>query len=143
MAAFALAGCAEPRSVPVIGPDGSRMFHVSCGGDEARCFELAGRICPMGYEMMPTANKNYLVRCRQAGSVAMTMQDGALPPSTSPDAMLAPSPYSMVAPPNMQSLAPNPYRPTPAPTTAPPAGTATFPPLGPPGGRAKGQDLGY
>jgi hypothetical protein len=109
------------------------MFHVSCGGDEARCFELAGRTCPMGYEFAPTANRNYLVRCHEPGAVAIASRDGAL----------APSPYAMMSAPNTQALAPNPYRPIPAQGAPPPASTATFPPLGSPANRAQGQDLGY
>jgi len=135
MAAACAAACAEPRSVPVIGPDGSRMLHVSCGGDEARCFELAGRACPMGDDMQSTAGGNFLVRCRAPGNVAMLSQDG----------VLAPSPYVIVPAMNTQALAPNPYRggPPPGPTSVPPGSTATFPPLVPPTQRGTGQDVGY
>ena len=137
-------GCAEPRSVPVIGPDGSRMLHVSCGGDEARCFELAGRACPMGYELLSTAGRNFLVRCRAAGTVA-SLSPGIGDSAATRDGALAPSPYVIVPPPNTQALAPNPYRPGPAPgsTSVPPHSTATFPPLGPPAPRGTGQDVGY
>jgi hypothetical protein len=109
------------------------MLHVSCGGNEARCFELAGRACPSGYDMLPTAGKNYLVRCRDAGLVAAMPRDNSL----------APSPYVFMSAPNTQMLAPNPYRPPPPVNEAQPASTATFPPLGQPAPRGKGQDLGY
>jgi len=131
-AVLALVGCAEPRSVPVIGPDGARQFHVSCGGDEAKCFELAGQDCPGGYQLWATPGRNYLVRCREAGFVAAAARDN----------MLAPSPYVMVPGPGTQMLAPNPYRP-PAPGAGPPVSTASFPPLSPPPARSKSDDLGY
>jgi len=59
-------GCSEPRAVPIIGPDGTRMFHVSCGSHEAKCYRLAGERCPYGYDVGRTiqGGGNMLVRCR-------------------------------------------------------------------------------
>jgi hypothetical protein len=62
-------GCTAPSVRPIVGPDGSAMLHVHCGGDQAKCFELAGQSCPHGYDLSPifdVSQGNYLVRCRQA-----------------------------------------------------------------------------
>jgi hypothetical protein len=117
-----VAACAsEPRSVPIVGPDGTAMFHVSCGRDEARCFELSGQSCPHGYEMLRTQGEvgNYLVRCRNR-----VTQSGWAPALD-----LAPSPYAT-------PLGAVPYR-TPMPMTTVPPG---YPPLGP---GDSGPDAGY
>lgn len=56
-----------PRARPVLGPDGSAVWHVSCGGDQGACFELAGQSCPHGYQLTPIfdpSSNNFLVRCR-------------------------------------------------------------------------------
>ena len=70
-------GCSAPGVRPIVGPDGSAMLHVHCGGDQAKCFELAGQSCPRGYDLSPifdVSQGNYLVRCRaaSAGRVATT-----------------------------------------------------------------------
>jgi hypothetical protein len=64
---LSLAACQSPGSQPIIGPDGSAMAHVHCGGDQGLCFRLAGELCPAGYEMKPVLSGdggNFLVRCR-------------------------------------------------------------------------------
>lgn len=61
-----VSGCTQPRVVPIIGPDGSRMLHVSCGDREGECYRLAGEHCPYGYDVGRTiaGSGNMLVRCR-------------------------------------------------------------------------------
>lgn len=127
---LAPACASEPRVTPIVGPDGSPMLHVSCGGAEASCFELAGRRCPQGYEMARTQGDsgNYLVRCRgQVGSGTWAPRGSGA--SWAPTVELAPSPYAT-------PMGPAPYR-APVPMTTVPPG---YPPLGPSPG---GPDLGY
>lgn len=120
---IALACAAEPKATPIIGPDGSRMFHVSCAGNEARCYELAGERCPMGYDLGRTIGErgSLLVRCRGPGLTAAGS-------GWAPTVDLAPSPYGPPAPGGKPYVTPVPV------TTAPPG----YPPLGP----AK-NDVGY
>lgn len=126
-AVFAGVACAsEPKLTPVVGPDGSQMFHVSCAGHEGRCYALAGERCPQGYDIgrTPGERGNFLVRCRQPGYSASA-------PSWAPTLELAPTPYGTSSPP--VSVVPA--------TTAPPG----YPPLGParaPEGAPK-NDVGY
>src|SRR5262252_3355706 len=79
--------CAEPGVSPIVGPDGSAMLHVHCGGDQAACFQIAGRSCPHGYDMSPifdVSQGNFLVRCREAGTarVATTTDPSAWRPNS-------------------------------------------------------------
>lgn len=83
------AGCMQPpRARSVIGPDGTRVLHVSCGADQGACFEMAGQSCPFGYDLSPTfdaSSNNYLVRCenRVAGIAPLIASSGARSPSLS------------------------------------------------------------
>ena len=112
------------------------MLHVSCGREEARCYQLAGTHCPTGYEIAPTpgGGGNFLVRCR-AATPAPTWTVAQNQP-------LAPSPYAIQEtvqpwPTHAESLAPSPYRPAPQ----------EYPPLSPGGKPAPAddgqQDLGF
>lgn len=121
----------EPAVFPITGPDGSPMLHVSCGTTEGRCYQIAGRHCPAGYDMIPTraAVGTFLVRCRAPRPIHAR---GAGPPAASPYAIqetVQPWPASA------ESRPPSPYpplRPGPAapldrsdpygPPPAPPAG---------------------
>jgi hypothetical protein len=115
---FTACGAAEPNVSQIVGPDGTRAYYVSCAGSEARCFQLAGESCPLGYDYAATPRGNLLVRCKD---------------------LMAPSPYAAFSehahpvlgenPFLDAGLAPNPYTsatPTPSPQ---PAGSASFPPL--------------
>jgi hypothetical protein len=73
-------GCMSPTAYPIVGPDGSRMLHVSCGADEGRCFQLAGESCPLGYEMYavhPPRGDTFLVRCRSAAVAQQPVSPGS------------------------------------------------------------------
>ena len=109
-ALLVVGGCAQaPRARAITGPDGSEMFHVSCGADQGACFELAGRSCPRGYELAPVFGErddNFLVRCR-AASVATAESTPA--PVAAPSAA-RPAPYTPEWPPPEQSWAtPDPW----------------------------------
>ncbi|MEZ4226177.1 MAG: hypothetical protein R3B13_34845 [Polyangiaceae bacterium] len=57
----------------VVGPDGSRMLHVDCGGSEVRCYEVLGQYCPGGYDLFWTVSRQpgrYLARCRLPARVS-------------------------------------------------------------------------
>src|SRR6478735_10001559 len=62
-------GCAEPPGAArIVGPDGTRMLHVHCEGEQVACFQIAGDRCPHGYDLSPIFNPrdgNFLVRCRE------------------------------------------------------------------------------
>lgn len=125
LGAIGLACAPQSRAVPIVGPDGSRMLHVSCGSDEARCYQLASEHCPYGYDLSKTASDgNFLLRCR-AWQSGLTTSFQAPPLVVDPYApQLAPSPYGSAS--------------------APPA-RSPYPPLG--GGTAgntnRPSDLGY
>ncbi len=95
-------GCSEPRAVPIIGPDGSHMLHVSCGARQGECYRLAGEYCPNGYDVGRTigGEGNMLVRCRapMVEPVYPVMQYGAPAPAAAPTGAyvppLRPSPYT-------------------------------------------------
>ena len=79
-----LAACVEPAGAArIVGPDGTQMLHVHCADDQVACFQLAGELCPHGYDLSPIFDPhdgNFLVRCREpnrAGAIAATPQ---LPP---------------------------------------------------------------
>lgn len=106
------------------------MFHVSCGANEARCYQLAGERCPGGYDLGRTAagRGNFLLRCRPPGS----------PPGNAnswvTELDLAPTPYG--------STVQGPYN-VPVPVTTVPPG---YPPLGgggPPAPKPTPGDVGY
>ncbi len=96
-------GCShEPRARNITGPDGSPMVHVSCGGDQSECFELAGRSCPTGYTLFPifdAHDNNFLVRC-EVGAQARSNELLAAPlPAPQPRALTPQPPPSLTAPP--------------------------------------------
>ncbi len=135
---LALAACApEPRVVPIVGPDGSRMLHVSCGDSEGECYRLAGERCPYGYDVGATiaGAGNMLVRCRA--------------PMTRP--VYAPAPYPQDQPrhaPVAATPASTSNAPVPPPPAAPSASSVvvrTLPPAAPPSPRSAPPrvDLGY
>jgi hypothetical protein len=107
-------GCSEPRAVPIIGPDGTRMFHVSCGSHEAECYRLAGERCPYGYELGRTiaGGDNMLVRCRTPiqQPVYPTAEYRPAPPPAPP------APVTGVA--TLPSTPPEPSAPAPAPSAS-------------------------
>lgn len=92
----------EPRARNITGPDGSPMVHVSCGGDQSECFELAGRSCPTGYTLFPifdAHDNNFLVRC-EVGQQARPSELLASPlPSPPPRALPPPPPPVFAVPP--------------------------------------------
>lgn len=112
MCSLALSCAVEATVSPIVGPDGSRMFHLSCKGQEARCYQLAGERCPTGYDLSRTHSdrESFLLRCRGPGQAAL--QSG-----WAPRIDLAPTPYG-------SSSAPYP---TAVPLTTTPPG---YPPLG-------------
>src|SRR5690242_11584136 len=68
---LSISGCREPGSTRIVGPDGSQMSHVHCGGDQGECFRIAGELCPGGYDIKPVVrgnDGNFLVRCRTTGA---------------------------------------------------------------------------
>lgn len=111
-------GCSEPRVVPIVGPDGSHMFHVSCGDREGECYRLAGEFCPYGYDVGRTieGGGNMLVRCRapmaEPGYPAAQYQSAPAP--------MRANPY--VAPSQPASL---PLGASPAPSASTPAPSAS------------------
>jgi hypothetical protein len=128
---FVALACTSQKRVespvhPVIGPDGSVMLHLTCGTDEALCYELAGTHCSKGYDIFPTPRQNWLVRCRAAQPTWVARVEA-----------LAPSPYAIqetVQPWPAEPLAPSPY--------APPNPPASVPPLTPGRPDAGSRDLG-
>ncbi len=127
-AAVALAGCVETSEVvPIVGPDGAPMLHVSCGANEARCYQLAGRTCPFGYAIARTAGSalgNFLVRCRAGATPAYPASVLARNPYTAPGVPTTGSPYA-AATQAYPVLEPNPYAPPPATSAAAPVATAS------------------
>jgi hypothetical protein len=128
----------EPAAHPIVGPDGSPMLHVSCGQNEARCYELAGHSCPNGYELALTPRNNLLVRCRPGAPAASQAVVSSLSSSGAGGAdTLAPSPYAIqetVQPWPTEPLAPSPYPPL------APGRTQTVPEASPP---SRPRDLGF
>ncbi len=130
-------GCSEPRAVPIIGPDGSHMFHVSCGDREAECYRLAGERCPYGYDVGRTVAGagNMLVRCR-APMLEPAYPTAQYRPSPPPLATrVAPAQPPESPPPLMPAPAqPAPAAPQPAPTASsaiPPASAVPYAPRAP------------
>jgi hypothetical protein len=105
----------EPPVSRLIGPDGARVYHVSCADSEARCFQLAGESCPFGYDYAATPQRNLLVRCKAAMA-----PNPYLAFSDPPRPLADRNPYT-------EKLLPNPYS---APNVTP-APAETAPPLGP------------
>ena len=67
------AACVEPAGAThIIGPDGTRMLHVHCADDQVACFQLAGELCPHGYDLSPIFDPhdgNFLVRCKEPNAI--------------------------------------------------------------------------
>jgi len=86
-----LAACAAPPGAArIVGPDGTRMLHVHCAGEQVACFRIAGESCPNGYDLSPIFDPrdgNFLVRCRdpQASTVVAVSPH----PSSSPSAAVS------------------------------------------------------
>jgi len=76
-------GCAEqPGASAIVGPDGTRMLHVHCGGEQVACFQLAGARCPHGYDLSPIFDPrdgNFLVRCREPRTAPVIAKQPAAP----------------------------------------------------------------
>lgn len=130
LGAALLAMACAPAERPVaqlIGPDGARVYHVSCAQSEAHCFLLAGQSCPFGYDYASTPQRNLLVRCKaaMAPNPYLAFSDPARPLEEQNPYVekLLPNPYSppATAPTPVPPLSPGP---APAPTTAPPATSA-------------------
>jgi len=88
------ASCAEPPGAAhIVGPDGTRMLHVHCAGDQVACFEIAGERCPHGYDLSPVFDPhdgNFLVRCREPRvSPAAVVSAPAPRPSKNPTAAVS------------------------------------------------------
>lgn len=81
-------GCVEqPGAAGIVGPDGTRMLHVHCGGDQVACFQIAGARCPHGYDLSPVFDPrdgNFLVRCRVPQAATVIAQSPAPAPSAAP-----------------------------------------------------------
>ena len=134
--------CVEPAGATrIVGPDGTRMLHVHCAEEQVACFQLAGQLCPSGYDLSPIFDPhdgNFLVRCKSAFSAAAAViasgpapQPLPAPPSSAPQQTVAvaqPRPPENGWPPTEVT---KPSEPWPAPNAgAPPA-------------RAPDVDLGY
>src|SRR3954471_9177177 len=82
--------CAEPPGAAhIVGPDGTRMLHVHCAGNQVACFEIASERCPHGYDLSPIFDPhdgNFLVRCRDphASSATALASSPVARPSSSP-----------------------------------------------------------
>ncbi|HEY0469025.1 MAG TPA: hypothetical protein VGC79_32755 [Polyangiaceae bacterium] len=83
-----LAGCVEaPSATPIVGPDGTRMLHVHCDGEQVACFQIAGERCPHGYDLSPIFDPhdgNFLVRCRVPQAAVVMASSPAARPNGSP-----------------------------------------------------------
>lgn len=81
-------GCVEqPGATSIVGPDGTRMLHVHCAGDQVACFQIAGARCPRGYDLSPVFDPhdgNFLVRCREPQAAPVIAQAPAAAPTASP-----------------------------------------------------------
>lgn len=126
--ALAVSCASDPKVSPIVGPDGTGMFHLSCSSQESRCFEMAGERCPTGYDLsrIQQGRDTFLLKCRAPGQIPASS-------TWATRADLAPSPYG--APPPSPSSTPY-ARPVPV-TTVPPG----YPPLG--AGSAPKNDVGY
>jgi len=86
-------GCAQPPgAAPIVGPDGTRMLHVHCAGEQAACFRIAGDRCPHGYDLSPILDPhdgNFLVRCREPLVSSVVIANRAPAPNHSPAAVVS------------------------------------------------------
>jgi hypothetical protein len=125
-------GCVEaPGAARIVGPDGTRMLHVHCEGEQVACFQIAGDRCPHGYDLSPIFDPhdgNFLVRCREPqASPVVAARPPVVRPSDCPAAAVSDRwPPAEVATPT------EPW-PTHASSELPPA----------PGNPGGGVDLGY
>jgi hypothetical protein len=98
-------GCVEPPGAErIVGPDGTQMLHVHCGGQQVACFQIAGERCPHGYDLSPIFDPrdgNFLVRCRNPALTRAAVASVAAPtqPATSSQARTDDWPPSEVATP--------------------------------------------
>jgi len=88
------AGCAEaPGATRIVGPDGTRMLHVHCAGEQVACFQLAGERCPHGYDLSPVfepRDGNFLVRCREPQTAPVIAASSPAPrPNSRPAAAVS------------------------------------------------------
>jgi hypothetical protein len=87
-------GCAEqPGATRIVGPDGTRMLHVHCEGEQVACFRIAGDRCPQGYDLSPIFDPhdgNFLVRCRTPQAAPTLVAATKAPtPNTNPAAAVS------------------------------------------------------
>jgi hypothetical protein len=87
-------GCAsEPGATRIVGPDGTRMLHVHCEGEQVACFQIAGTRCPHGYDLSPIFDPhdgNFLVRCRAPQAApAVVVASKAPAPNSNPAASVS------------------------------------------------------
>ena len=114
---LALAACADdpaPRQIvwattkPIVGPDGSRAWVIECRTSIGYCYEMAGRQCPRGYEVLnhdghegaiastertsrstaetrvtPTFRGSMLVKCKTPPMAAASSAPASTPASSS------------------------------------------------------------
>jgi hypothetical protein len=88
-----LVGCApQPGATRIVGPDGTRMLHVHCAGEQVACFQIASDRCPHGYDLSPIFDPhdgNFLVRCRAAQAAPVLVARSKAPlPNTNPAAVV-------------------------------------------------------
>jgi hypothetical protein len=86
--------CAEPPGAArIVGPDGTRMLHVHCEGEQVACFQIAGERCPRGYDLSPIFDPhdgNFLVRCREPQTSPVVIANAhSVVPNTSPAATVS------------------------------------------------------
>jgi hypothetical protein len=87
-------GCVEPPGAAhIVGPDGTRMLHVHCKGEQVACFQIAGDRCPHGYDLSPIFDPhdgNFLVRCREPQASPVVVASSKAPaPNTNPSAAVS------------------------------------------------------
>jgi hypothetical protein len=98
-------GCAEPPGAArIVGPDGTRMLHVHCQGEQAACFRISGEQCPHGYDLSPIFDPrdgNFLVRCREPQPASAVIVRAPAPhPSSAPTTAVSDWPPTEVAKPD-------------------------------------------
>lgn len=82
--------CAEPPGASrIVGPDGTRILHVHCAGEQVACFQIAGERCPHGYDLSPIFDPhdgNFLVRCREPVAASLVAKAPVSSPITNSNA---------------------------------------------------------
>lgn len=97
VALSSLVSCHErPEAVyPITGPDGSPMVHISCGDRPGRCYQIAGQVCPYGYDLFPTvidSQTDVLAKCVRAPAEATKQAAAATTNSGSPSPLVTVDP---------------------------------------------------